>query len=434
VRHSTVRSSIRPWRPDSLPVEFEPGFARLRDRVVARVDAFGAVRSPCQSRVLESVIAMRLLSRVGIEDGKLRGHLEHARSGASPLDVATVDIALHGSASIPDAARDELVARSPDFTGARKQAFFDAYLALCGVGPGTTPPPQAFSLQGLHSWAAVQMTSAKVVLATADAPADVLDRIAGHLLAQQQPGGGWSYTDASRQTDVDDTSVAVQFLHMLDPAAHKAAIRRGVQSLYAVRGGDGGFPTYVPGAPSEACMTAAAVDALTTDWHQHGPAIAEGLDYLAAHQLPDGSFAPDWSASRFHTVFRVLLACARNSGHRPEHVSGMADRALKLVRGQQNRDGGWGQQAGDVSDPVSTAYAIIALCGQDDPAPVSRGVAYLLSHQQPDGGISSTSDSIGPRPFIFTVPALADIFPLLALGHVARRVEHARRPATVAAS
>ncbi|WP_176710361.1 hypothetical protein [Streptomyces sp. Wb2n-11] len=36
--------------------------------------------------------------------------------------------------------------------------------------------------------------------------------------------------------------------------------------------------------------------------------------------------------------------------------------------------------------------------------------------------MASILDSIGPRPFRFTVPALADVFTLLALGHLTRRM------------
>ncbi|MFS8104203.1 hypothetical protein LFM09_44540 [Lentzea alba] len=520
MRSSSMWSGMRPWPPEALPPGFELRLAALLNRVVEQVDSDGAVRSPCRSRVLESALAVRLFRRVDPQSRHLRrvvDYLRDARSTASPWDALTIDLALDGPAEVPSSVWDDLLARSPDFTGSRKLAFLNAYLALCGAAPQTPELAATGTLDGLHCWAAVQVTSTKVVLATesgrsdlvndedvrillgtqgqdgvwegnvllhlwalhaldrlpgtadvvrsgvrallvcqrpdggfpfvtdtdtwctatagvalatAGAPSSVLARMASHLLERQQPAGGWSYTDRSTQTDVDDTSVAVQFLHTLDPVAYAVPIARGIRSLYAVRGHDSGFPTYISGAPSEACMTAAVLDALTTDWCRHEDAIVSGLVYLAGNQFPDGHFAPDWSASRFHTVFRVLLACDRNPEHQPPHVVDMVAKALDLVRAHQNPDGGWGQQDGDASDPISTSYAIIALCGQDDSEPVSRGLEYLLSHQRPDGGISSVSDSIGPRPFIFTVPALADIFPLLALGHVARRVEQTARDVT----
>lgn len=260
-----------------------------------------------------------------------------------------------------------------------------------------------------------------VALLAAGAPRDDLHRLASHLVAQQRPDGGWAFTDSARQTDVDDISVVLQFLQTLDAHRYRGPIQRGIESLYAVRGTEGGFPTYVALAPSEACMTAAAIDALTPDWNAHRFAIVDGLRFLADQQLPDGSFQPDWSSSRLHTVFRVLLATRRNPHYQPLHVQRMVVRSMDLILQSQNDDGGWGQQNASPSDPISTAYAVIALCDLEDPAPVMRGLAYLMSHQRADGSIRSVSDSIGPRPFIFTVPALADIFSLLALGHVAHR-------------
>jgi prenyltransferase beta subunit len=264
--------------------------------------------------------------------------------------------------------------------------------------------------------------TAGVALAAARAPRLVLHTIAAHLVSRQQPGGGWSYTDLSYQTDVDDTSVAVQFLNLVDADRYREQIHRGERSLMAVRNPDGGFPTYIAGAASEACMTAAAVDALTPRWQRHNDIIASGLHFLADQQSENGAFPPDWSSSRFHTVFRALLAASRNPAHQPPLLRQMTDRIMNLVLGGQNGDGGWGPQDGEPSDAISTAYALIAVCRQDDPVPAARAAAYLLGHQREDGSIISAPDSIGPRPLRFTIPVLADIFTLLALGHLNRRI------------
>ncbi len=264
--------------------------------------------------------------------------------------------------------------------------------------------------------------NAGVALAITGAPRDVLHRIAAYLLSQRQPDGGWSYTDLAHQTDVDDTSVVVQFLDILDTGRYREAIRRGEQSMLAVRNPDGGFPTYIAGAASEACMTAAVVDALTTRWQRHRDIIVSGLEFLAGQQCEDGSFPPAWSSSRLHAVFRALLAATRNPRHQPAYLQQMIKRIMTLVLDGQHPDGGWGQQSGEPSDAISTAYALIALCCQDDPGPAVRAAAYLLTCQREDGGIDSISDSVGPRPVRFTVPVLADIFPLLALGHLAHRI------------
>jgi squalene-hopene/tetraprenyl-beta-curcumene cyclase/sporulenol synthase len=263
--------------------------------------------------------------------------------------------------------------------------------------------------------------TAGVALAAAGAPEPLLRRITGYLVRRQQPGGGWSVTDAALQTDVDDTSVALQFLRSRVGHASEQAVERGLSSLSAVRHPQGGFPTYVRDSAPEACMTAAALDAFTFDCTGHHRIIADGLSFLADEQLADGSFPPDWSSSRLHTVFRAVLMTSRIPDDFPAPARRIGEHALRFVLQSQNEDGGWGQQPGASSDPISTSYAVMALCAQEDPRPAAAGVEFLLQHQQEDGSITSISDSIGPRPFLFRVPLLADIFALMALGHVTRR-------------
>ncbi|MER6503148.1 hypothetical protein ABT218_28245 [Streptomyces sp. NPDC001455] len=96
----------------------------------------------------------------------------------------------------------------------------------------------------------------------------------------------------------------------------------------------------------------------------------------------------------------------------------MLERTNVLLRKACNEDGGWGRQAGEASDVTSTTYGLIAVCGQDDPGAAVDAADFLPAARREDGGISATSDSIGPRPFIFAVPSLAEVFTLLALGHL----------------
>ncbi|MFI5782274.1 prenyltransferase/squalene oxidase repeat-containing protein [Nocardia sp. NPDC051570] len=501
------------WGRELFPDSLDTATARLRSALMARVGSDGAIRDPCRSRILESVLALNLLERTGLQGERrerLVGYLR-AQGATGRLDRLLVDLALTraGAAGPPAGLAEAFLAQAPGFTGARKQAMFDATFALYDLAPRRPLDPRAFDLTGLHCWARVQVTAVKIVLAdaagrhdlisdedvrilletqrrgevwesnvlinlwalhalhrlphtedvvaegvatamahqradggmpfitdtdtwctatagvalaAASAPPETLHAIAAHLLAQQQPGGGWSYTDLSRQTDVDDTSVALQFLYALDADRYREPIRRGERSLRAVHNPDGGFPTYIAGAESEACMTAAAVDAFTPQWQRHHEIITAGLEFLADQQYEDGSFPPDWSSSRLHTIFRALLAATRNPGPLPVASQQMVKRIMTLVLAGQNADGGWGQQEEEPSDPISTAYALIVVCRQDDPVPAARAAAYLLAAQCEDGSIASIPDSIGPRPLRFTIPVLADIFTLLALGHLARRL------------
>ena len=268
--------------------------------------------------------------------------------------------------------------------------------------------------------------TAGVALHAAGAGAPVVNLIARRLAALQHPAGGWSYTEGVQLPDVDCTSVAAEVLHLADPATYRAPLRRALDALHALRGKDGGFPTYLTGAPSEACMTAAAANALSTQGPAYHHEFETALAYLASQQHPDGSFPPDWSSSRLHTISRAVLAASRHprisSCSSAQRIIG---KAVNLMADSQNTDGGWGQQDGDASDALSTAYALTALSTQNTPGPAVRGAAYLLTQQRPDGSIASIADSIGPRPFGFTVPALADVFTLLALGHLTRRLNPA---------
>lgn len=257
--------------------------------------------------------------------------------------------------------------------------------------------------------------TAAVALSSVGAAPAVLDQLARYLVDRQHPDGGWSFSDLVVLPDTDDVSVTLEFLTQLDPVRYHGAINRGFAWLHRVQREDGGFPTY-PGAPSEPCMTIAAINALTSRSMSRSTML-RALDYLRARQDARSAFPPDWSASRFHTIFRATLAGSHPAVTLVPSARSMAARAVTVVRESQNPDGGWGQQAGEPSDLISTAYALISLTRQPDPTPAVRGMNYLLAAH--DGGIAPVPDSIGPRPFIFTVPVLAEIFCLLALGHIA---------------
>jgi squalene-hopene/tetraprenyl-beta-curcumene cyclase len=514
MRIAAPAARVPPWPHSALPAELVPATARLRAHVLNLVRPDGTLHSPCHSRVLESALLLALLDRTGLEPAarsRVTAYLSLHCDSPEPLDRLLARAALRHKPA-PDGLLDveRFLARAPDFTGPRKRALLHAVLTLLGAVPAEEiSVPEAFHLHGLHTWARVQVTAVKTILAhahghrtvdegdlellrstqrpgtvweanllihlsvlhalvpvagqyplvvegvrtalrhqrpdgglpficdedtwvtatagvalhAAGACAPVMDRLARRLVALQHPAGGWSFTESIQLPDVDCTSVAVEVLHLVGPAVYRVPLRRALGALHALRGKDGGFPTYLAGAPSEACMTAAAANALSTQGPAHRHEVEAALAYLASQQRPDGSFPPDWSSSRLHTVFRAVLAASRHPGSSAASPARrIITRGVALVADCQNPDGGWGQQDGDASDALSTAYALAALSTQDTPGPAARGVTYLLTQQRPDGSISSVADSIGPRPFGFAVPALADVFTLLALGHLTRRL------------
>jgi squalene-hopene/tetraprenyl-beta-curcumene cyclase/sporulenol synthase len=235
--------------------------------------------------------------------------------------------------------------------------------------------------------------------------------------------GGWSMSPNVALNDVDDTSCALEFLQAIDPVAFGGTVGRGVDALLAVQGVDGGFPTYVAGASSEPCMTAAAINALAPH-PSTAPARERALAFLADSQLSDSGFEPGWSRSRLHTLFRVRLAACTAGPHDRRTVA-VAERIERTVRETQNADGGWGMQPGDPSDDISTAYGLITLCYGTEAQPIGRAISWLLSHQNADGGYGGLPDMVGPRPFPYHFPILTDAPVLLAFGHVRYLVQGA---------
>ncbi|QFZ18637.1 prenyltransferase/squalene oxidase repeat-containing protein [Saccharothrix syringae] len=246
--------------------------------------------------------------------------------------------------------------------------------------------------------------------------------MADGLVAQQNPDGGFGYTVGVRQSDVDDTAYGIEFLRALAPRRHRDVILAAEEYVLAQQNPDGGFPTFGRGAPSEVAITAGAVNALAPD-PAHRGAVERGVGFVVdARQVVERG----WSRNASNVLFRVALACGalapdaavalRSAAH------GTRRRAWRYLVDTQGPDGGWGHERGDASDPISTAYAVVALAASPDhAAALGRAVDYLVTRQQPDGGYRSRPDQAGPRPLLYDTPALADIAVLLALSACGER-------------
>ncbi|MDG4809535.1 terpene cyclase/mutase family protein [Micromonospora sp. WMMD1120] len=521
--------------PIEWPVEVDrdqvrDATSRLVAHVSGRVEPDGAIREQCQSRVLESALALSLLTRVGVTAparDRLLAFLDAHRDSPERLDRVLARLAVSRATSGGSTVDATLVARltdgvlgaAPGFISGRRRRMVGAVLSVLGCPlPGDlgAPADGAVPTDPMHSWAVVQQAAVTLILAAAagvsnpvtddardtllaiepgtsvwegyvlmhllalhglagvpgqeatvrdgvrtllryqrddggfpfvvemhhwctataglglaaaGAPTSLL-RSMGRMLVVHQGGAplarslsrgtpltdGWSMSVGVAQNDVDCTACALEFLQVTDPVGFGGAVRRGVRSLLAVQGADGGFPTFVAGAASEPCMTAAAVGALASI-PATAPARARALAFLADSQLADGGFEPGWSRSRLHALFRARLAAY--TAHPDDCRSAtMAERIERTVRETQNDDGGWGMQPGDPSDDVSTAYGLITLCYGSESRPVGRALSWLLGQQHADGGYRGVPDMVGPRPFTYHLPVLTDAPVLLAFGHV----------------
>ena len=271
-----------------------------------------------------------------------------------------------------------------------------------------------------------------LALARAGIDADRLARMARYLLEQQNPDGGWAYAADVAQSDADSTAYCLEVLHCAGSHRDQASIISGERYLVGLLGGDGGFPTYMRGEPSEAAVTAGAVSALDHAPCRYPGVINDGIRFLLSRQGPEGTFERNWSLSESNAIFRVVNALTSpHSGGGPalrEPVNHALNRSWAYLHRTQNIDGGWGHQSHSDSDPISTAYSLIALARQGDTEALQTGTAYLLAHQRPDGAFTSIPDGAGPRPIPYDVPVLANGYVLLALSAVIAVADRESKP------
>ncbi|MFJ2933662.1 prenyltransferase/squalene oxidase repeat-containing protein [Streptomyces sp. NPDC087219] len=502
--------------------------ARLATRLVAAAGADGLLRAPCDSRILETALALRLLTVTGVDPDaqeRLMRRLKTAvdEGAPDPVQEAAARAALGEYVDGP-AALTRLLGGFDHFTAGRKRLMFQTVLAELGAHPFPVlaSPGRVFEARGQQLWLVTEMAALKVLyafgtgsprlvteddwrtlapcslpgpppygnhlarilallalrhrpryaaavgaraaelrgllradgglpfitgmdvfatatgglaLAGAGAPTHTLRALAAALTERQNPDGGWGFDRDVAQSDVDDTAYCVEFLRATAPE-RGAEVAAGEEYLLARRGGDDGFPTFEPGTASEVAITAAAVNALAPN-PAHRPVVAAAVRFMAARQESAGPFERSWSLNESNALFRTVLAYDAFHAVAPGHPAGTVvararARAVARLVDTQNQDGGWGHVPSDPSDPISTAYALIAVARTPAvPCAVGateRAVRHLLERQRADGGFVSRPDQAGPRPLAYHVPLLTDVCVLLGLNHARAAASHLPRP------
>ncbi|MEN6549365.1 MAG: prenyltransferase/squalene oxidase repeat-containing protein [Armatimonadia bacterium] len=240
-----------------------------------------------------------------------------------------------------------------------------------------------------------------------------------HPFTGASPGGwGWSHLPGA-VPDADDTSGALLALAgYLDEKALQAARKW----LVDLQNNDGGWPTFCRGwgkLPFDAScddITAHALRALSdcragartppqplsptnqaaesppqpcpndqTAGYEPPPyseSVVRGLAYLRRRQRSDGSWVPLWFGNQgtdghLNPVFgtaRVLLALAEL-----EPQSEMTQRGLQYLLSAQNPDGGWGGAVGVATSTEETALAVAALAAMGESSEaLLQGLECLL--------------------------------------------------------
>jgi len=173
--------------------------------------------------------------------------------------------------------------------------------------------------------------------------------------------------------------------------------------------------------------------------------VERAIKFIFSQQEPDGSWFGRWGVNYIYGTFLVLrgLDAIGIDNHEPQ-----IQQAAEWIRMVQNSDGGWGETCGSYDDPDTrgvgpstpsqTAWAMLGLlaAGDDRSDSVAKGVRWLLTHQEPDGG---WDERVGagltrqalytgtgfPRVFYLAYEMYRHYFPLLALTSYKRAMERA---------
>jgi hypothetical protein len=260
---------------------------------------------------------------------------------------------------------------------------------------------------------------------------DLVIAAADAIAGAQHADGGWGYTLATSQSDVDDTSRCVEFLHAVagpTDAREASTLRAGEDYLLGMIEPDGGFSTYIRGHGTEADMTAGALIALSRRWNNGPPELQAATQALVTAQRPNGTFATGWSLSQPSVMLRAVDATGSLSRLRPPltaHTTRLVARCAAWLVNARTDNGLWRRDPGTDSDVLATAQAITALIRAcDSTAIVRESMTSLVARQRDDGGFDSLPDQAGPRPFPFHFPLLTTVHALDALTSFLHKEDH----------
>jgi squalene-hopene/tetraprenyl-beta-curcumene cyclase len=271
--------------------------------------------------------------------------------------------------------------------------------------------------------------------------------------------GGWAFEFRNDFfPDVDDTAFVLQALQRVDfPDRRRLeeSIRRGLAWMISMQNQDGGWGafdkdndcailTQVPFAdhnamidPSSEDVTARVIECLARfGWTTADPVVKRALAYLLRNQDADGSWYGRWGVNYIYGTSGVLRAMEPLGLMLQEAFQ----RGLAWLRSVQNPDGGFGEtcisyddpsmKAKGPSTPSQTAWGLIGLLAAAEPnePAIGRAVQFLVEQQNADGSWEEDAfTGTGfPRVFYLKYHLYRNGFPLYALARYRNLLRNAK--------
>jgi squalene-hopene/tetraprenyl-beta-curcumene cyclase len=271
--------------------------------------------------------------------------------------------------------------------------------------------------------------------------------------------GAWAFEFDNRfYPDVDDTAIVVMALKgvkMPDETLKDRAIERAVKWISTMQCKPGGWAAFdldndqdwlndIPYGdlramidPNTADVTARVLEMLAK-LNNAGilpPQLDRALDYLMDEQEADGSWFGRWGVNYVYGTSGVLAALC---GTDPTRFRSQIQRGVNWLLSVQNPDGGWGETCesyknsalkgqGD-STASQTAWGLIGLIAAveagliRDEGAIGRGINWLIATQREDGTWNEEwfTGTGFPQHFYLKYHLYQQHFPLTALGRYAR--------------
>lgn len=275
--------------------------------------------------------------------------------------------------------------------------------------------------------------------------------------------GGWAFEfDNSFYPDMDDTAVvamALQDVRLPDEAGKLGAIARAVRWIATMQSKAGGWAAFdidndqawlndIPYGDLKAMIDPSTADITARVLEMHGvlsrdaaleqayaadltpSRISRGLDYLLKEQESDGSWFGRWGVNYIYGTSGAISALVAVA---PKRCQIQIERGVGWLVSCQNLDGGWGETCDSykdarlkgkgVSTASQTAWALLGLIDADfclnaaAKEAVCQGVQYLLNTQQDGTWQEEEFTGTGfPQHFYIRYRLYCQNFPLMALG------------------